>query len=108
MPNIHGFTIRPATAEDATIVRRLSELDSSAPPWGAVLIGEIAGVPAAALSLTDGRVVADPFRRTNHLVACLRLHADALRAYEETPSIAERLRAALRIARRERPAGVPA
>jgi hypothetical protein len=96
MPVIHGYTLRPATGEDATTVRRLAELDSSAPLTGPVLIGEIAGAPAAALSLTSGRVVADPFRRTDHLVACLRLHAGSLRARNETPSVSDRLRAALR------------
>lgn len=72
------------------------------------LPGEIAGCPAAALSLTDGRVVADPFRRTDHLVACLHLHARALRAYEQTPSVADRVRAAIRTTRGDRRYGAPA
>ena len=58
----------------------------------------IAGSPAAALSLDDDRVIADPFRRTDHLVACLRSRAGAIRAYEATPSLSERMRAALRAA----------
>ena len=58
--------------------------------------GDLAGIPAAALSLSDGRVVADPFRRTDHLVASLRVHAGAMRAYTATPSLADRVRTALR------------
>jgi hypothetical protein len=105
MPTVFGYTVRTATDADAPIVRRLAELDSSPALSGTVLIGEVAGEPAAALSLGDGRVVADPFVRSDHLVACLRLHARGLRAHEETPSVADRVRAALRPDRR---AGVTA
>jgi len=90
----YHFTL--ATADDADALRRLADLDSQAPLAGRVLIGEIAGSPAAALSLDDDRVIADPFRRTDHLVACLRSRAAAMRAYEATPSLSERMRAALR------------
>jgi hypothetical protein len=40
----------------------------------AALIGDVDGVPAAAISLADGRVVADPFRPATGLTAHLRLH----------------------------------
>ena len=69
------YKLRFATEEDADALRRLAELDSRTPLAGRVLIGEIAGSPAAALSLDDDRVIADPFRRTDHLVACLRSRA---------------------------------
>ena len=71
------YKLRFATEEDAHTLRRLAELDSRTPLAGRVLIGEIAGSPAAALSLGDDRVIADPFRRTDHLVACLRIRAGA-------------------------------
>jgi hypothetical protein len=90
------YKLRLATEEDADALRLLAELDSRAPLAGRVLIGEIAGSPAAALSLNDDRVIADPFRRTDHLVACLRIRAGAIRAHEATPSLSERMRAALR------------
>jgi len=90
----YQFTL--ATEDDADALRELAGLDSRAPLAGRILIGRIAGSPAAALSLDDGRVVADPFRRTDHLVACLRSRAGAMRAYEATPSLSERMRAALR------------
>ena len=89
------YKLRLATEEDADALRRLAELDSRPPLAGRVLIGDIAGTPAAALSLGDDRVIADPFRRTDHLVACLRIRAGAVRAYEATPSLTERMRAAL-------------
>ena len=90
------YSIRISTDEDVRALRRLGELDSRPPVTGPALIGEIDGKPAAALSLGDGRVTADPFRRTDSLVACLRVRAQALRAYEATPSLRERVRAALR------------
>jgi|SRR5579862_8561682 len=59
------------------------------------LVGYIGGKPAAALSLADRRIVTDPQRRTAPLVACLRIRADALQAYEEAPSLRARMLAAL-------------
>lgn len=90
------YKLRFATEDDADALRRLAGLDSRPPLAGRVLIGEISGSPAAALSLNDDRVIADPFRRTDHLVACLRTRAGAIRADEATPSPSERMRAALR------------
>jgi hypothetical protein len=69
------FTIRPATARDADALQHIATLDSQEPVAAPALIGEIDGTPAAALSLADGRAVADPFRRTAQLVAVLRLAA---------------------------------
>jgi hypothetical protein len=54
-----------------------------------VLVGEIAGTPAAAISLGDDRAIADPFIPTAHLLATLR--AQALRVVDRTPSLRERL-----------------
>jgi hypothetical protein len=92
----NSYELHLATEDHADALRRLAELDSRAPLAGRVLIGEIAGSPAAALSLGDDRVIADPFRRTDHLVARLRIRAAEIRAYEATPSLSERMRAVLR------------
>lgn len=89
------YVIRMATDDDARVLRRLGEIDSQAPVARRALIGEIDGTPVAALSLDDGRVTANPFRRTEHLVACLRMRAQALNAYEATPSLRDRILAAL-------------
>jgi hypothetical protein len=40
-------------------------------------------------------VIADPFEPTDHLVSTLRMRAGAIRAYEVTPSLRQRLLAAL-------------
>jgi hypothetical protein len=91
----NSYTIRAATDEDAEALRRLAALDSKAPLEGTVLVGEIAGTPAAALSLGDDRAIADPFTPTAHLLATLRVRAQALHAVDRTPSLRERLIAAL-------------
>jgi len=52
---------------------RLAELDSADPLDGEVIVGRIDGEVRAALSLADGRVVADPFVRTADLVEVLKL-----------------------------------
>jgi hypothetical protein len=88
--------IRIATLDDDRALRRLAELDSQRPLSGRVLIGEIDGQPAAAISLADERVIADPFQPTSHLVVLLGLRAGALRAHQQTPSLADRVRDALR------------
>lgn len=98
------YVIRLATHEDERALRELAELDSQKPITERALVGEINGRVAAALSLSDGRIVADPFQATSHLAAQLRLRAGALRAYERTPSLADRMRAAVRVRQSHSPA----
>lgn len=65
-------------SEDNDAVRRLAELDDAAALEGSALLALVDGQPVAALSLEDGRVVADPFRLTSGPVSLLRLRADQL------------------------------
>ena len=67
-----ALTIRFATDEDERAVVRLAALDSARVPCGLLVLAELHGELLAALSLTDGGAIADPFRRTAHLVAALR------------------------------------
>src|SRR5262245_27610888 len=92
---ISANSIRYATEHDTDSLTRLAELDSQTELAGRVLIAYHDGTPVAALSLDDGRVIADPFQRTDHQVANLRMRAGAIRAFEVTPSLRERLLAAL-------------
>ena len=92
----NGYVIRKASVDDQATLHRLAGLDGQRPISGDALIGEIEGVPAAAISLADGRVVADPFRPTARLTPLLRLRARSLRAYASRPSLRERLLAGLR------------
>ncbi|HVC84027.1 MAG TPA: hypothetical protein VNC12_02145 [Solirubrobacteraceae bacterium] len=72
-------TVRFAIADDARALIRLAELDSASCPAGPLLIGERAGEAVAALSLTDGAIVANPFVASADVVALLRLRARQLR-----------------------------
>jgi hypothetical protein len=86
--------IRPAYPNDRTVLERLAALDSQQPFKEDVLIAEIDGVAVAALSLSSGRVVADPFVHTASVVDLLRL-----RVSRATP-----IRGRRRLLRRARPA----
>ena len=96
------YIIRLATDQDAAAVRRLAALDSARPLTGRVLIGEIDGRPAAALSLKTGVAVADPFQATENLRVHMRMRASAVEAIDREPSLRERMLDAVR-----RPATVP-
>jgi hypothetical protein len=98
------YVIRSASDDDEAALSQLAELDSRPRLVGHVLIGEIAGSPAAALSLDDERVVADPFKPTAHLIQLLRLRARSIKAVERTPSLSARVRAGVRV----RPVDAPA
>ena len=92
-----AFIIRLATAQDADALRRLAALDEAKPLTGRVLIGEIAGQPAAALSLKTGATIADPFERTDALRIHMRMRANAIEATEREPSLRERMLDAVRV-----------
>lgn len=86
------YKIRMATDDDTEALRGLAELDSQGPLGGRIMIGELDGAPAAALSLDTGRAIADPFRPTAHLVASIRTRATGVLAVERKPSLRDRLR----------------
>ena len=74
-----SLTVRLATNDDRQALERLAALDGAErPPAAPVLIGSVMARPAAALSLADGNVVADPFTPTCELVELLRLRARQL------------------------------
>lgn len=69
------LVLRPATAADAPVLRDLADLDSRRLPAGPHLVALADGELRAALSLSDGTAVADPFHPTAHLVTLLRTRA---------------------------------
>jgi hypothetical protein len=75
----NAFTIRPAEKSDEPTLAWLAALSSRPAVARPALIGDIDGLPAAAISLVDGRVVSDPFRPTTALCADLRLHRSGWR-----------------------------
>jgi hypothetical protein len=92
----NAYSIRQATDADQGTLRHLAELDSQKPFAGPALIAESDGIAVAAISLFDGRVIADPFDRSAIVTQLLEMRLRALRAYSSTPSLPHRLRAAMR------------
>jgi hypothetical protein len=70
--------LRLAAPTDADVVRRLAELDDAPPIGGPTLLALSDGEAVAGLSLSDGRVVANPFVPTRDAIALLRLRAGHL------------------------------
>lgn len=71
------ITIRPATADDSAAVLRLSALDDRRPPKGQTMLAFVDGELLAARPVDGAEPVADPFRRTSHLIAMLELQSRA-------------------------------
>jgi hypothetical protein len=94
--------IRPATDADREVIERIAALDSGAPIEGPALVGELDRVPVAVVSLTDGRVVANPFRHTARLVGEMHARARRMGGVDVRPGPARRVVAAF--GRRPRPA----
>jgi hypothetical protein len=64
--------LRPATSADTADLERLAALDSASPLEGEVILVQAGGDVRAALSVDNGRVVADPFWPSADLVELLR------------------------------------
>jgi hypothetical protein len=82
-------TVRLGAADDAGSVERLAALDSRPSPPGPHLIAEREGRMDAALSLSTGELIADPFRRTAEICELLRCHAGGLRAAPRAAPLAK-------------------
>ena len=68
----HALTIRAATPHDQDTLRRLAALESHPPLHGHTLLAERDGLAIAAIALSSGRTVADPFNHTSQAVHLLR------------------------------------
>ena len=69
------ITIRRDHPGDEAAIVRLAALDSAAVPPSPFLLAEVGGELRAALSLANGRVIADPFHPSLYLTALLRVYA---------------------------------
>ena len=69
------ISIRPSRPDEQVALDDLAGLDSARPLEGDVLVAIVDDAPVAAISLADGRVIADPFRKTADTVKMLKLRA---------------------------------
>jgi hypothetical protein len=73
-----AIELRLARTDETQVLHRLAQLDDAPDLDGEALLALIDGEPIAALSLSDRRVIANPFVRTEHAVTLLRIQADHL------------------------------
>jgi prepilin-type processing-associated H-X9-DG protein len=66
---------RPAGSADRAALTRLAALDDAEPVTGDAVMAFADGHAVAAMSIADGRVVADPFRHTAEAVELMRHYA---------------------------------
>lgn len=87
------ISLRLATTRDEAALEQLAELSGRVRVNGPWLVAEVDGQLWAALSLTGGEPLADPFRPTAELRALLYLRAEQLDYKEREPgAFAGRLR----------------
>jgi hypothetical protein len=91
----NAFTIRPAAKPDDATLAWLSALAGEPALRRPALIGDVDGIPTAAISQLDGRVVADPVRPAPGLTAQLRLHRSGWRVGARREAARRHVRAAL-------------
>ena len=72
--------LRMTTIGDAEAIERLAALECTPEPDCRCVVAEVDGTVVAALPLRGGKVMADPFRPTAHLVPLLELRAKQLAA----------------------------
>jgi hypothetical protein len=73
-----SIELRLAYADESRVLHTLAQLDDAPDLHGEALLALIDGEAIAALSLSDRRVIANPFVRTEHAVTLLRIQADHL------------------------------
>jgi hypothetical protein len=78
MTSTSTIILQQATAAEDAALRELSQLDSARTVARPALMAVVDDRLLAAISLHDGRVVADPFAETEAAVALLRVRASAL------------------------------
>ena len=79
MTNTAPITIRRAHPEEPGVLR-IATLDSTRVPAAPLLVAEVNGQVRAAVSIEDGRAIADPFHPTSDLLELLRTHAAVTRS----------------------------
>ena len=85
VPAKEPVLLRLTTIGDVEALQRLAALECLPAPDGRCVVAEVDGTLVAALPLCGGKVLADPFRHTAHLVPLLELRATQLQAVAGRP-----------------------
>jgi hypothetical protein len=81
-----SVAVRLARPEDESAIHRVASLDGKKAPQGRVLVAEAGGEIVAALAITGGHAVADPFRWTSDVVALMEMRAEQLAGTDLAPA----------------------
>ncbi len=84
-PRLDRVLLRTGRGDDEDDLIRLAALDSARPLPGPALVAEVNGAIVAALCVSTGRTVADPFVPSLHLVELLRQYATRRHASGAAP-----------------------
>jgi hypothetical protein len=95
MFHAHGFSVRRAQESDEPTLAWLGARSSQPALRRPALIGDLDGLPVAAISLLDGRVTEDPFTPAAGIVPYLRLHRSGWRVRHRREMTRQQVRAAL-------------
>ena len=76
-----SITIRLAAEGEEAALERLAALDSRRLPEAPLLVALVGSEARAAISLTGGEAIADPFKPTEELVSMLRIRLEELRGH---------------------------
>jgi hypothetical protein len=82
-----NLVVRRGRPADAAELAVLAELDSARPLTGERIVAQVDGRIVAAVSLHDGRAVADPFTPTADVVEILRMHTAGGRSAKARPRL---------------------
>jgi hypothetical protein len=82
-----NLVLRRGRPTDTAEIATLAALDSARPLTGQTIVAESDGRIVAAISLHDGRVVADPFTPTADIVEMLRLPTAGARSAKARPRL---------------------
>jgi hypothetical protein len=92
MYSANAYLIRDARVEDVPELVRLGWATAESWPSGQILVGEIRGVVAAALAVDENRSLMATVPGAPCLLAHMHARAVGIRAYRQTPSLADRIR----------------
>ena len=82
--------VRVAAAADEYTLRRLAKAAGRSPLTGRIVVAEVSGAVAAAVSRDDGRLIIDRALAPDHLTAMLRARVLGMDAYERQSDLAVR------------------
>jgi hypothetical protein len=93
MTDTQTISLRAATDRDASVIEKLSALDSKPALHAPAVVALVDGRPVAAASLRDASVVADPFVPTADVVELLqaRVAASAAASRPRRPRLGARI-----------------